>query len=80
MTRDSNGEYANALAAIPFSCEPFSKEIDKSDLQEEKHLGPRDLTLWGMMIDFKAEKDKAFDSILFSCETFSNETEESDLQ
>jgi hypothetical protein len=49
-------------------------------LQEEKHFGPRNSTVWGMMIDFKAEKEKAFDSILFSCEPFSNETAESDLQ
>jgi hypothetical protein len=80
ITRDINGEYANALDVILFNCESFSKEIDKSDLQEEKHFGPRNSRHLGMMIDFKAEKENAFDSILFSCETFSNETVESDLQ
>jgi hypothetical protein len=54
--------------------------IDESDLQAEKQFKPRISTLFGIKIDWSAEKENAFDSIRVKCEFDSNVIDENDPQ
>jgi hypothetical protein len=77
---DFNAERVNAHDSIRFNSLSPSNEIDKSDRELERQLGPRISTCRGIVIDINAERAKAYDSIRFNSLSRSNEIDESDLQ
>jgi heat shock protein HspQ len=77
---DLRPEKRNAYDSMRFSREPFSNEIDESDLQFKKHDEQRISTFRGIVIDLRPQESNAYDSMRFSRESFSNEIDESDLQ
>jgi hypothetical protein len=62
------------------SREPFSKEIDESDLHVEKYDEQRISTRQGIVIDLRPEPVNESDAVCINCESFSNDIDESGVQ
>jgi hypothetical protein len=69
---------AKAQLSICLSRESASKEIDESDLQDEKHDDSRISTFRGISIDLSDDRENACDSIRCNREFDSNEIDESE--
>jgi hypothetical protein len=77
---DSSDEFENADDSTRINREFNSNVIDESDLQDEKHFGPKISTLLGIKIDWIDDSLNASDSIRVKSEFDSNVIDESDLQ
>jgi hypothetical protein len=75
---DLSDDSENADDSIRVNREFDSNEIDKSDLQFEKHDEQRISTLDGITIDLSDKYENTFDSIRVNYEFDSNEINESD--
>jgi hypothetical protein len=79
ITIDFSDECENANDSIRVNREFDSIEIDKSDLQYEKHFEQRISTLRGIKIDSSDDTGNADESIRVNREFDSNEIDKSNL-